>query len=212
MPGLQLDRVHRGAGGNVPERQRVADQNVGLGARADRRAHLQPNRLQDVALLAVRVMHQRNARRAAWIVLDRRHFARHSELLALEIDEAQLLLVAAAVVADGQVARVAASAGALADRQQRLVRRIRRQVVVDQRGLKPQRRRYRSVCLDWHRLCPGVPAAQPQPRSPRFSRSPFNRFRAPIVLLELSAIYCCCQPPYRLLTYSGSFSPAFSFT
>jgi hypothetical protein len=47
----------------------------------------------------------------------------------------KLLLMSAALVADGQVARVAASAGALLDRQQRLVRRIRRQVVVDQRGL-----------------------------------------------------------------------------
>ena len=57
-------------------------------------------------------------------------------LLALEVDQAQLLLVPAAVVADGQVARVAASAGALARRQQRLVRLVRRQIVVDQRGLE----------------------------------------------------------------------------
>jgi N-acetylglucosamine-6-phosphate deacetylase len=88
-----------------------------------RRAHLQPHRLQNVALLAVGVVHQRDARRAVGIVLDRRHLARHAILLALEIDRAQLLLVPAAVMADGQVARVAASARALARRQQRLVRR-----------------------------------------------------------------------------------------
>jgi hypothetical protein len=62
-------------------------------------------------------MHQRNARRAVGIVLDRRHPPRHSVLLALEVDQAQLLLVAAALMADGQVARVAASARALARRQ-----------------------------------------------------------------------------------------------
>ena len=122
MPGLQLDCVHRGAGRNVLERQRVAYQDVGFGTGAHRRANLQPNRLQDVALLAVRVVHQRDARRTARIVLNGRHFARNSELLALEVDQAQLLLVPAAMVADGQVARVAASARALADRQQRLVR------------------------------------------------------------------------------------------
>jgi hypothetical protein len=44
--------------------------------------------------------------------------ARDAELVALEIDQAQLLLVPAAVVAHRQVARIAAAAGALLHRQQ----------------------------------------------------------------------------------------------
>ena len=146
--------MHRGARGNVLERQRIAHQDVGLGTGRDRRSHLQPNGLQDVALFAVSVINQRNARRAVGIVLDGRHLARHAKLLALEIDQANLLLMPAAVMADGHVARVAASAGALARRQQRLVRRCRCQIVGRQRGLEPQRRSDRSVCLDSHRLCP----------------------------------------------------------
>jgi hypothetical protein len=76
---------------------------------------------------------------------------------ALEIDEAQFLLVASALVADGQIARIAASAGALACHQQRLMRLVCRQVVVHQRSLKAQCRRNRSVCLDRHLLCPREP-------------------------------------------------------
>ena len=85
--------------------------------------------------------------RAVRIVLDRRDLARNAELVALEVDEAQLLLVPAAVVAHGQVAGVAAAAGALLDCQQRLVRLVRRQVVVDQLRLEAQRRGDRSKCL-----------------------------------------------------------------
>ena len=117
-----------------------------------RLSNLQANRLNDVALLAVRIADQRDARGAVRIVLDRRHLARYAVLVALEVNQAQLLLVAAAMMTDGQVARVAASAGALLDRQQRLVRLVRRDVVIHQRGLKPQRWCDRSVCLDRHRL------------------------------------------------------------
>src|ERR1035438_8972032 len=80
------------------------------------------------------------------------HLARHSKLVALEVDQADLLLVTAALVTHIHPARIAAPARSFPDRQEQLVRRIRRQVVVDLRGLEPQRRRYRSVCLDCHRL------------------------------------------------------------
>ena len=146
----QFNRMNRGAGGNVLERQSVSHQNVGVGAAADRRAHLEAHRLQDVALLAVQIMNQGDAGRAVWIVFDRRDAPWNPILLALEVDQAQHLLVAATLMAHGQVALIAASAGALLDRQKRLVRPIRRQVVINLRGLKAQGRRYRSVCLDCH--------------------------------------------------------------
>src|SRR5271157_1061771 len=114
-------------------------------------------------------MHQRDARRTVGIVLDGRHPPRHAILLALEIDQAQLLLVAAAMMADSQVARVAPPSGALADRQERLVRLRRRQVVVDQRGLEAQGRRYRSVCLDSHGRMSWKVSAPTQAPLSRFS-------------------------------------------
>jgi hypothetical protein len=55
-----------------------------------------PLRVQDVALLPVLVLHQRDARRAVRIVLDLAHHARHAELVALEVDDAVLALVPAA--------------------------------------------------------------------------------------------------------------------
>jgi len=146
--------VDRGAGGDVLEGQRVAHQDVGLRAGGDGRSDLQSNRLQDVALFAIRIVDEGNARRAVGIILDGRNLARNPELVALEIDQAQLLLVTAAMVTDRQIARIAASAGTLLDRQKRLVRLGRRQVVIDQRSLEAQGRRDRSVCLNSHRLCP----------------------------------------------------------
>ena len=99
--------------GNVLQRQRVADQNVGVRPAHDLLPDLQPDRLNDVALLAIRIVHQRDARAAVRIVLDRRDRARNAVLVALEVDEAQLLLVAAALVANGQAARRVAAASAL---------------------------------------------------------------------------------------------------
>ena len=100
LAGTQLDVVHDRAGRNVLQRQRVADQNVGLRAAHDLLADLQPERLNDVALFAVRIMNQRDARAAVRVVLDGRDGAGNAVLVALEVDEAQLLLVAAALVAD----------------------------------------------------------------------------------------------------------------
>ena len=57
---------------DVPQGQRVARRELGLGAGADRVPDLQADRREDVALLAVRVLEQRDARRAVRIVLDRR--------------------------------------------------------------------------------------------------------------------------------------------
>ena len=69
-----------------------------------------------------------------------------------------LALVAAAAMPDGQIAGIAASAGALLRFGQRLVRPVRRQIVVDQRGLKPQCRCDRSVSLDRHSSSLQIPA------------------------------------------------------
>ena len=62
-------------------------------------ADLQAERREDVALLAVAVVDQRDAARAVRIVLDRRDLRRDGVLGALEVDDAILLARAAALVA-----------------------------------------------------------------------------------------------------------------
>ena len=62
-------------------------------ARHDGVAHLQPRRLEDVALLAVRICQERDPRRAVRVMLDRRHRRRDVALVALEIDDAVVPLV-----------------------------------------------------------------------------------------------------------------------
>jgi hypothetical protein len=61
---------------------------------------------QDVALLAVGVRDQRDARRAVGIVLYRDDLAGHAVLVAAEVDEPESSLVATAAVAHGHPAQV----------------------------------------------------------------------------------------------------------
>jgi hypothetical protein len=69
---------------NVLQRQAVARQDVDVVAGDDRVADLHAERLQDVALLAVGVGEQRDARRAVRVVLDRRHLRGMSFLSRLK--------------------------------------------------------------------------------------------------------------------------------
>src|ERR1035437_6926415 len=114
---------------DVLQRKRIANQNVGFGPAHDLLADLQANRLNDVALLTVGVVDESDARAAVWIIFNGRNGRRNAVLVALEIDHAQLLLMAAALMADGHATGAVASAGARLDREQRLMRLVRRQGV-----------------------------------------------------------------------------------
>ena len=61
---------------------------------------LQAVRQEHVALLAVAVEEQADAGRPVRVVLDRREPGGHAELVALEVDPAVVLLLAAAAMAD----------------------------------------------------------------------------------------------------------------
>ena len=67
---------------------------------------------EDVALLAVHVVEQRDARRAVRVVLDGRDLGGDADLVPLPVDDAVALLVAAAAEARGDAAVVVAAAGA----------------------------------------------------------------------------------------------------
>ena len=77
---------------------------------------------EHVALLAIGVVEQGDARRAVGVVLDRRQPRGHAELVALEVDPSVRALLAAAAMAHGQAALAVAPADALRGLEQRPVR------------------------------------------------------------------------------------------
>src|SRR5690606_18937126 len=87
--GTELDRVDRGTDRDVAQRQVVAGLDVGAGAGLDGRALRQALGRDDVALLAVGVVQQRDAGGAVRVVLDVSDLGRHAVLVvALEVDDA----------------------------------------------------------------------------------------------------------------------------
>src|SRR4051812_28281913 len=109
--GVQLDVVDDRADRHVAQRQRVADGDLRARPRRDGHPDAQAVRREDVALLAVDVVQQRDVRRAVRVVLDRGDLRRHAVLAALEVDLAVQPLGAAAAVAGGLAAvRVAPAA------------------------------------------------------------------------------------------------------
>src|SRR5690606_35271015 len=118
---LDLDVVHHRADGDVAQRQRVAGPDLRALARLHHVADLQVLGGEDVALLAVVVVQQRDAAGAVRVVLDGRDLGRHAVLVPLEVDAAVLLLVAAAAVAGGLAAPVVAATGLRLRREQRLL-------------------------------------------------------------------------------------------
>ena len=146
----QLDVVDGGAGWNMFQGQRIAYQDVGFRAAHDLAPHLQTHGMNDVTLLAIRISNQRDARRPVGIIFNGNHCAGNARFVSLEINGAQFALMAAAAMPDSDIAPIAPAAGAPLDLGQGLVRPVGGQLLVGQRGLKPQRRRSGSVCFDSH--------------------------------------------------------------
>src|SRR6185436_6722675 len=147
---LQLDVVHRGAQRDLEQRHRVPDADVRARTGDDRIARVQPLGREDVALLAVRVLQQRDARGPVRVVLDPGDARRNPELVALEIDAPVLPLVPAAHVAARDVAFVVAPARPLERLEQRLLRlRLRDFAEVGDRA-EPRRRRHRPKLSNAH--------------------------------------------------------------
>src|SRR6476646_6119735 len=79
--GTQLHAVDGRTDRDVAQREVVARLDVGTGARLDRGALTQVLRRDDVALLAVGVVQQRDARGAVRVVLDVRDLGRNAVLV-----------------------------------------------------------------------------------------------------------------------------------
>ncbi len=113
--------MHVGAERDLTERKRVSKPRVGSSSAHDPVANRKSFRVDDVALLSVLVFDERDARRAIRIVLDVLHRCRHAVLVALEIDDAVLALVATADSAHGDVTVIVAAARLLERLDQRLL-------------------------------------------------------------------------------------------
>src|SRR4029453_19047912 len=151
---LQLDVMHDGAYRHVGERHGVARLDVDLLARHDLVARLEALRRQDVGELAVGVLDQGDEGRPVGIVLQALDGRGDIELAALEVDQAQALLVTAAHVVAGDTAVVFGAAGLLLAARQRLDRLALPQArAVDDDQLS-QRRRDRLVSLQSHLSVP----------------------------------------------------------
>ncbi len=116
LADLQLDIVDDRANRHGADRTGVTRLDVHVLARHDLVTRREALRSQDVALLAIGVVDQRDERGAVRIVLDPLHGRGHVELVTtLEIDVAQRTLVPTAAEADGDTAQIVAPArGALA--------------------------------------------------------------------------------------------------
>ena len=114
--------MDHGTQGDVSDGQAVAGLNVGALAGLDVIANLQAVGGQDVALLAVLILHQSNESGAVGIVFDGLDFGGHANLVTLEIDDTVLNLVTAAMMTDGDTAIAVAASGLLQRLQQALLR------------------------------------------------------------------------------------------
>src|SRR6266852_2778446 len=149
---VQLQVVHHRSGRNVADLQGIARKNVRALASRNRRAHRKPHRVQDVALVAVRVMQQRNVSAAVRVVFDGRYRCRYAFFVAAEINHAILLLVLATTVPHHYFAAVVASAGALFRFQHFLFRRLLGDLALIEHGHEAPRRRIWIKALESH-LC-----------------------------------------------------------
>ncbi len=136
------------------QRQGVA--HAGLRGRAgDHRVpDLQAVGHQDVALLAVRVVQQPDARRPVGVVLDRGQLRGHVPLVAPEVDPPVVALLAAATMANGHAALMVAAAPPLLRLEQRLVGGVGGDLLEGRAGHEPPTGRGRLVTSQRHRLHP----------------------------------------------------------
>src|SRR5688572_12557752 len=147
---LELDVVHRGAQRHLREWNRVTDADIRARTADHAVTLLQALRVQDVALLAIRVLNQGDIRRTIRIVFDLRDLPRHAVLVALEVDAAIHALGATTTTTRGNAAMRAATARLLDRLQQRtLGGRPRDLLRVDDRAIT-LRRRQRLKFLDRH--------------------------------------------------------------
>src|SRR6266852_4680774 len=148
---VQLKVVHHRAGRNVANLQSIARKNVRALAGLHGGANFEPHRMDDVTLLAIGIMQQRDVGAAIRIVFDGGNLCRHTDFVAPEVHLAVLLLVTAAAMPDHDFAVIVAAAGALFRLEQGLFRLLLGDMAFVQDGDKPPRRRIWIKAFKCHR-------------------------------------------------------------
>src|ERR1035437_109287 len=146
----QFDVVDRGAERDVGQRKRVAETSLGLDAGDDHVADLETVRQEHVAFLAVLVVKQADAGRSVGVVLDRGQLRRHIELVSLEVDDAIVLLLAAATMTNGDPTDIVAAGASLLRLKERLVGFFGRDFLERGPGHAPETRRGWFVATQRH--------------------------------------------------------------
>src|SRR5664280_2339422 len=144
----ELDVVDRGAERDARQRQGVPDPCLGVGPGDHQVADLEAVRQEHVALLAVPVVKKADAGRAVRVVLH------GGDLVALEVDDPIVLLLAAAAMADGEAALVVATRATLLGLEERLVRLLGRDLLEGRAGHEPPAGRGGLVAAERHRYTP----------------------------------------------------------
>ena len=142
--------MDHGTDRDVRDRQAVAGLDVGSRGGQDLIADLEALGREDIGLNAVLILNQRDVRGAVRIVLQGQNGSGHIQLLTLEVDDAVLLLVAAAMMTDGDAA-VAVAAGGLLDLFEKALLGLHLgQTLVGQNGHVSAGRGRRAESLDRH--------------------------------------------------------------
>src|SRR2546426_1067189 len=146
-----LHAVHDGADRDIAQRQRVARLDRSLGARHELRADADAFRRDHVATLAVGIKQQRQVGAAVGVVLEPLDAGRDAVLVAPEVDQAVMLLVAAALVPHGDTAMHVAAVGLRLLDHQWPVRLALVQLGRDHLDQRTPARRSRFDFYEWHR-------------------------------------------------------------
>src|SRR5690606_17204897 len=155
---------------------RVTGLDRRVDAGGDRVAHGRALRREDVAAFSVQVKDERQVRAAVRVVLEPFDAARHTVLVAAEIDDAVMPLVAAALVPRRDAALIVAAAALRQRREQRLVRITRMQARCDDANDETLPRRGWSQLTYCHDLLPRLPRRRNRCRDPaRAARRPSSR-------------------------------------
>src|SRR5690606_576229 len=174
--GLELDGVDDRTGRDVAQRQVVAGLDVRARTVLDDGALLELRRRDDVALLAVRVVQQRDPSRAVRVVLDVRDLGGHAVLVvATEVDHTVGTLVATALVPGRDATGVVAPTRLGQRTDQRLLRLGARDLdEVGDAGAAAAGRR-RLVLTDSHGLVLDLLSAPQEAGPPKMSIVPSRR-------------------------------------
>src|SRR5699024_299963 len=147
----QLDRVDHRPDRDVPQRKIVARFDVRTRAVLDFVTLIEPLRRQDVALLAVGVVQQRDAGRAVRVVLDVRHLRGYAVLVvAAEVHDTVRALVPTTLVSGGHPATRVPTTLVVQRPDQRLLRMVPGDLREVGDARLPPACRYRFVVANCH--------------------------------------------------------------